>query len=152
MTINVTDNTNPHTLTFAAGPAGQDTVTPDGGLESMTFNNPTQQLIVNGASGAADTFTFTSLDSGFKAALSVTGHSGADVTNLNTGLTLGSGANTGNVSISTNTINLGANIDTTGGTTPGTVSLTGNTTVTASAQIKYGGTSGLSIGAGARTR
>src|SRR5262249_30555643 len=50
VTVNVSD-TNPHTTAFTAGPgAGQNTVTIDGGLESMTFANPTVSLIVDGNS------------------------------------------------------------------------------------------------------
>ena len=71
------------TATFTAAGAGQDAVTIDGGLESMTFANPTGQLIVNGDAVKADTFTFTSLDSGFRASLDVLGGIGNDTTNFN---------------------------------------------------------------------
>src|SRR5262249_44169294 len=49
----------------------------------------------------ADTFTFTSLDAGFTAGLTVTGATAADVINLNIALNL-----TGNLSLHAATINL----------------------------------------------
>jgi autotransporter-associated beta strand protein len=87
-TVAISDG-QPHTATFTAGPgAGMNTVAIDGGLESMTFANPTTQLTAIADAGS-DTFTFTSLDSGFGAALSVQGSTGSgDTVNLNTSLHL----------------------------------------------------------------
>ena len=70
---------NSHTTTFTAGPGvGQNTVTIDGGLESMTFSNPTSALFVNGDTVGNDIINFTSLDAGFDAALTVDGQGGVD--------------------------------------------------------------------------
>src|SRR5262249_5407724 len=80
-TVTINDS-NPHTATFTAAPGARNNpLTIDGGLESLTFTNPTGALVVNGNS-AGDTFTFTSLDAGFNAALTVTGGGGADVFNV----------------------------------------------------------------------
>ncbi|GEM_PF-3160615 len=87
-----------HSTTFSAGPgAGNNTVSIDGGLESMTFVNPTTQLNVNGDAGP-DTFNFNALDAGFAAGMNVTG---ADTINLNTGLNL-----TGSLAFNAASINL----------------------------------------------
>ncbi len=144
--INITDNSLGHTATFSAGPAGQDTVSFSGGLEGLTFNNPTKSLTVTGAT-VPDTFTFSSLDSGFNASLNITGKSGSDITNLNlANLVVGSASASQAVTISTNTINLGSNIDATGGgTNTGSISLTGNVTLQTNVALSYSGANGLQI-------
>ncbi len=146
VTVNITDSTVSHTATFTAGPAGQNTVSFNGGLESLTFNDPTSALNVNGAS-AADTFTFNSLDSGFNANLVVTGNSGSDITNLDIpNLVVSSALASHNVIVSTNTINLGGNIDATGaGTNSGAILLTGNVALTANATLTYSGVNSLQL-------
>jgi hypothetical protein len=122
-TVTINDN-NPHTATFTAGPgAGNNTVTIDGGLESMTFTDPTVALVVNG-NNAADTFTFTSLDAGFNSALTVNGKTASDTVNINTNLTLGSATSTGNVLLTGQTININGTIDTSAAGNPGDVSMT----------------------------
>jgi autotransporter-associated beta strand protein len=80
--VTIADN-NPHTATFTAGPgAGNNTVTFDGGLESMTFTNPTAALVVNGNS-AGDAFTFSSQDAAFTArTIAVHGGQGNDTLTL----------------------------------------------------------------------
>ena len=77
---------------------------------------------MNGNSVNTNTITFTSLDSGFNAALAVDGPGSSDTINWNaSGLTLGSGANTGTVSFTAPNISATTPLTTTGGTTPGNV-------------------------------
>ena len=125
-TVSINDGLS-HAAVFTAGPgAGNNTVTIDGGLESLTFANPSAELIVQADAGS-DTFTFTSLDSGFRAALTVDGSTGpSDTVNLNTSLTLGSATSTGNVDIDVENINLNASsIATDQGVNAGAVTLNG---------------------------
>ncbi len=156
VTISVGDNSTPHTATFTAAAAGYNLVTFDGGLENMTFKNPSGTLIVSGSS-MADTFNFVSLDSGFNAGLQVIGNSGNDVTNLNianlvvnavTGggagvihsVTKGTATLGPTVNINTHTINLFGNIDVTGGgTSNGSIELTGNVNLQNNVTLKYDG-------------
>ncbi len=102
--------------------------------ETVSFINPTKSLTINSGAGN-DTITLSSFGTstgGFNAALTVNGDSGADTINVNTDLTLGSvvAGNTGNVLLTTEDINVGANkrIDTTAATVNGQ---TGNVTFTA---------------------
>jgi autotransporter-associated beta strand protein len=135
------------TTTFT-GSGANSIFAPDNSLLALTFANPTVQLVVTGHKGD-DHLTFTSLGTGFSAALTVNGNGGNDTADLNTALKLGSSTSSGNVSVTAGTINIGANIDATGGSTPGSVTLAGAVTVTASAGITYGGKNGLSISGGA---
>jgi autotransporter-associated beta strand protein len=150
----LTLNVDPHagiaglihtTLTAATGL--NTTATLDNGLVSLTFADPTSALVVNGHAGN-DAVTVTSLGSGFNTPLTVNGGGGTDTVSLNSALRLGTGSLTGRVTVTASTINLGANLDTTGGTSPGVVTLNGTVTLTAGVSIKYGGTSGLSVSGG----
>ena len=112
-TVNIGD-TLAHVATFTAGSAaGTNMVSIDGGLASLTFANPSVALVAN-ANPASDTFTFTSLDAGFNAALTVDAATGpAETVNLNTPLTLGSSMSTGTVCINTDIVNVTQPISTT---------------------------------------
>src|SRR5207237_407716 len=73
-TVNVDPNNafgGPVTTTFSSAGTGQDSVAFDSGAVGLAFANPSVALVVNGDNGDDDTITFASLDSGFKAALTV---------------------------------------------------------------------------------
>jgi hypothetical protein len=125
------------TTTINAAAAGNNIATfGASGLESMTFANPTVGLVVIGDSNDDDTITFTSLDANFRAAITVDtmrGGSVADVINVNTALNLGSGTSNGNLLLTSETINLGANINTDASGTAGTATFNGTTRLTTAA-------------------
>ena len=125
------------TTTINAAAAGNNIATfGRSGLESMTFANPTVGLVVIGDSNDDDTITFTSLDANFRAAITVdtmSGGSVADVINVNTALNLGSGTSNGNLLLTSETINLGANINTDASGTAGTATFNGTTRLTTAA-------------------
>ena len=105
-----------------------------GGLESLTFANPTVGLVINGDANDDDIITFTSLDTNFRAAITVNTQGGgtvADIINVNTAFNLGSGTSNGNVALTADTINLGANINTDASGTAGTATFNGTTRLTA---------------------
>ena len=56
-----------------------------------------------------------------------------------------SGFGLGTLAVTATTINLQANVNVTGGTTPGTVSLKGNVVLLGSESITYGGTNALTV-------
>ncbi|MCY2995933.1 MAG: dockerin type I domain-containing protein [Planctomycetota bacterium] len=149
VTINVGDGLA-HTATFTAV-AGNNLVTFDSVLESLTFANPSVELIVNADAGS-DIFTFMSLDSGFKAAITVNGSTGTDQVDWNaTGLTLGSGTSTGNVNFAVENIHINQGITTTGGGT-GAVTLNGTTvTIAALGDISADGAVSITAGGGIST-
>ena len=79
--INVTDSVSHKIALGAVSPpvAGSSQVTIDGGLEEMTFTNPTTSLSLTGT-GHADTITLNQLGSGFAApTINLTDGSGAEV-------------------------------------------------------------------------
>jgi|GEM_PF-943247 len=122
LTLNYSNNNDTITLADAAGRTAADS---DFG-EIVTFVNPGESLTVNSGDGN-DVITVEPLDTGFDASLTINGQTGTDTVNLNTDLTLGSGAagNTGNLSVTASTINVAVDvaINTTAATT-GAVSLT----------------------------
>ncbi|MGE5194329.1 MAG: hypothetical protein ACM3U2_17705, partial [Deltaproteobacteria bacterium] len=130
------DDGNSHAATITAGPLpGQNTLTIDGGLESLTFANPDVELRLNADAGS-DTFTIDSLDPGFRASLAVTGSTGAlDTFNLNTSLLLGSATSAGNINIDAEATNLNAADVTTAGTQTYQGPLTLGTDVTLSGSV-----------------
>jgi len=154
---NLTINVDPHnaysglvTTTFTgAGATTTASLTPGVGnpLAPFTFADPAATLAVNGHAGN-DHITFTSVGTGFDPALTVAGNAGTNTVDLNAPLTLGSATSSGNLTVTATTINIGANLDAAGGTSPGKVSLTGAVTLTASAGITYGGTNGLVFSGG----
>lgn len=98
------------------------------GAENMTFTTPTVALIVLGDNDGNDIIQVASVDADlpFRAALSIDGQGGIDTIDLNTALTLGNGANTGNLTLAADTINLNAaSIVTDAGTAAGNVLITG---------------------------
>src|SRR5262249_24143481 len=76
---------------------------------SLNFVSPANSLVFNGHA-AADTVTFTSVGTGFKPTVSVNANTTGDSVTLNAAMTLGAGANTGALSVTSPTINLGAGI------------------------------------------
>lgn len=115
------------TLTDDATP-GQMTIDSTLG-ELVVFTNPTDSLTINAGSGD-DTINITSVDATYRAALTVDGGANNDTVNLNAALTLGNSASatdTGNLTVTGETINVNANIATTADGTAGNVSLTGTT-------------------------
>src|SRR5205085_2269541 len=98
-------------------------------FETTTFNNPSQSLTINGGSGA-DIVTATQLYN-FSSALTIAAGA-SDTINLNGSVTLGSGAITGDLSLTADAINLNQagtlvspSISTTGGTAAGSVTFNG---------------------------
>jgi hypothetical protein len=152
VTVNIDPlDTNPGVATeFTSAGAGITRVSATGvAYEEITFANPIGQLIVNGDPTHADTIKFTSLGSGFNAALAVDGQGGADSITLDTALALGSATSTGDVSVTAETINLNADVTTDGGANGGSVGLDGAVTTSAAVTIDTdaGGTDGdVSLG------
>ncbi len=114
--------------------------------ESVTFPVPTTSLTINGGTGA-DIINVTSISSGFVGSLTIDGGDDTDTVNIGANLTLGSGAVTGNVSITGETITLGnVTIKTDGGTAAGVISLTGAVVIADGASVTLdsngGGTDG----------
>lgn len=105
----------------------------------VSFVNPASGLTINGGFGD-DTITVASVDSGLKAAIQFNGNNGADTLNINTTLTLGSGASTGNLTAFLENININQAVNTTAGTV-GSVNLnaTGVLKTLAAADINAGG-------------
>ena len=107
--INGTDTMAAHTIAFTAGASGYDVATFGSSVATLTFKNPSALLDAEDtkATGSGDTFTFTTLDSGFNAAVTVGGTTTPSVVNLNTALNLGKpSSSTGAVSFDATTINL----------------------------------------------
>ena len=116
-TVQINDGAS-HTATITAGPGpGNNTVSFDGGLESLTFANP-RLLLELKADPGSDTFKIDSLDSAFRASIEFTGSTGlADSLEVNTNLNLNGHLTVGS-SIETTKLNT-AMIATTGGQTYG---------------------------------
>ena len=113
--------------------------------KSVTFANPTGSLTINAGWGD-DAITVASVDVGFNAKLTINGGTEIDVVNLNSVLTLGSGANNGDLSIDAETIHLNAaTIDLDGGTNAGSATFTGNVVLGTGVTIDVdaGGTDGI---------
>ncbi|WP_373651232.1 hypothetical protein [Schlesneria sp. DSM 10557] len=101
---------------------------------SITFVNPTKLLTIAGGAGH-DAITVSSVNSGFRASLSIDGGIGTDVIHLNTVLNLGSTTAEGNLNVTAETVNLGANISTNHGPTGGNVVVTGTSAVNLTANV-----------------
>ena len=74
------DDTADNTTEFIA--EGDATKVTTGVFESMTFTNPSMELIVNGDDDNDDTIIFTGLGAGFDAAITVDGKGGNDIYKL----------------------------------------------------------------------
>ncbi|MCL4207844.1 MAG: autotransporter-associated beta strand repeat-containing protein, partial [Pirellulaceae bacterium] len=126
--------------TFTSAGAGQTTVSFTGpAFESLTFPNPSQTLTVNGGTDDADTITFTSLGSGFTAAIAIPDSGGTDTINLNTALNLTGGG--GSLNVAAESIAVGAvTIQTNGNQTyTGPLTLSGSTLNPSTASVVLGG-------------
>jgi hypothetical protein len=111
--------------------------------ESVTFPNPSGSLTIRTGSGD-DTLNISSVDSAYRAPLVITGDEGTDTVNVSAALTLGSGATTGSLSITSESIGLNANVNTDAGTNAGSVTLSGSVVLGASVAVDTdgGGTDG----------
>ncbi|MBW3542331.1 MAG: hypothetical protein KY476_18855, partial [Planctomycetes bacterium] len=134
-----TFNGGGESITLAAAAAGSMII--DSNLaESVTFLNPTASLFVDGGTGD-DVIQIVSVDPNFRAALNINGGDGNDRVEIESTvgtLTLGSGAVTGDLSVFAETIEIDANLDTTGGDSDGAVSFNGVTTVAGGKTISSG--------------
>ena len=101
---------------------------------SVTFINPISLLTIKGSVGN-DSITIFSVNSGFRASLTIDGGLGSDVFDLNTALLLGSATSAGDLNVTAETINLSANIRTNGGPAGGDVALTGSSAIIVEANI-----------------
>jgi fibronectin-binding autotransporter adhesin len=105
--------------------------------ESVDFVNPAKTLQIF-AGGGNDTIVvngFGTSGGGLRAALTISGDAGTDSISLNTAISLGSATSTGNVSLTAETVTLGANISTDAGTNAGSFSVTGATTLASNVTI-----------------
>ena len=102
------------TIDMASGAAGFNVISSDH-AESVTFANPTTSLTINAGNGD-DTVNFNSIDSGFRAAVTINTDDGTgadkDTVNLYADLTLGSAAagsivSTGKLEVNAESIKLG---------------------------------------------
>ncbi|QDU28396.1 Hemolysin, chromosomal [Anatilimnocola aggregata] len=110
--------------------------------ESLTFSNPTSSLTINAGTGI-DIVNITSVDAAFNAALNINGDADSDTINLNAALSLGSATSIGNVAITAEAINIGANISTdAAATNAGSVTFTGPVVLTGNVAIDTDATSG----------
>src|SRR5205823_1607356 len=103
------------------GTPGNNTVrlrSTNGAFETTTFTVPTSFLLID-AGGGTDTIVTTADFSGdFNASLAIVGTAATDIVTLNA-LTLGNaGANSGNLFVFGNTINVNGAINTSAGTFP----------------------------------
>lgn len=96
--------------------------------ELVDFALPTSSLSIITGSGN-DTIQVLSVDSDYRASLTINGDDGTDSLLTTTALRLGDGATTGSLAVSVQTITLNDNISTDGGTIAGSVSLAGNLTI-----------------------
>ena len=96
-------------------------------FELTDFATPTGSVTIN-LGGDNATFSIAAVDSLFGATLTLDGQGGTDTVNFTGALTI---AGAGNVSVTSETIGLGANISTDGGS----ITLTGDTQLTASSTL-----------------
>ena len=101
-------------LTLNAG-SGIDTLTVVDSQIVPAATNPTRTFTLNTGDGA-DVVTIDSMDSAFRAAVTIDGEAGVDVVTINAPLTLGSALSTGNLTVTAETIALNAAVNTTAGT------------------------------------
>jgi hypothetical protein len=106
------------------GGSGSDVVTIVDSGTAVT--NPTKTFTLN-TGGGDDQVTIASIDSTFKAALTIDGQAGDDTVTINAALALGSADSTGDLTITAEQVSISASIDTTGSTLGGSV---GNVTIT----------------------
>ena len=125
-------------LTLNAG-SGIDTLTVVDSQIAPAATNPTRTFTLN-TGGGADFVTVASVDSAFRAAISIDGEAGADNVVINAPLTLGSALSTGNLTVTAETIALNGAVNTTAGTVGNVTFHVGNTlTIADAANITAGG-------------
>ncbi|MCL4206670.1 MAG: hypothetical protein KJ000_29655, partial [Pirellulaceae bacterium] len=119
---------------------------------NVTFAAPASSLVIQGG-GLADSIRVGSVDSSFRASLTIDGGDGSDTIQLDADLSLGSATSAGDLTLTAETINSSAaSISTNGGAVAGnvrfngTLALGGNVTITAgTGNVDFGGA--VSIGA-----
>ncbi len=137
-------------ITVTDAGAGQTMVDSDVGGESVTFDNPTGTLTINGGDTGNNTITVMSIAASFPANLTINGGTGNDTVNLNADISFASGKSLDvdlqNDDMSPGTdavfVGAGANLITSGA---------GTITVKASENVRMGGGSSLESVNGAIT-
>ncbi|MBA4019281.1 MAG: hypothetical protein C0483_19115 [Pirellula sp.] len=125
-------------LTLNAG-SGIDALTVVDSQIAPAATNPTRTFTLN-TGGGADVVTIDSVDSAFRAAVSIDGEAGTDVVTINAPLALGSALSTGNLTVTAETIAMNAAVDTTAGTVGNvTFHVGGTLTIADTANITAGG-------------
>ena len=138
---NVTLNysTTSETLTVTDATGGQTRVTSDVAAETVTFNNPSGTLAINGGNTGDDIVNITSLAGSYPASLVIDGQSGAgDSINVNGALTFAAGKS---LSLTAETIAVNQNVTSDTGVT-----------VNVSAALGTGTATGVIGGAGTLTK
>lgn len=147
------------TISFGDDPTANDSFSRISSSGSVTtdFKNPSETFVLNGGDGD-DTITigsFAGMDAQFIAAVTIDGEGDTDSITQNAALTLGSGASTGNLSLTAESIDLNATISTTAGTV-GDVTLLGtdisiNTAINAGGNVSATATNNIDLAGGSIT-
>ena len=125
------------------GGTGDDTVTIVDSQLPVPFTNPTKTFTVN-AGGGNDSVTIASIDSEFRAAITIDGQAGTDTVAINAPLVLGSNLSTGALTVSAETINVTQPINTLAG---GTFHVGGgNVTFHVGSQMTVAATADFTVG------